>query len=329
VVSRVLGAGEPAFWVSGRGVDLRARNARQGLVFRFGRGGVVASGAGSSVWLGLRGVGRGGVVRPVRSVVPVGSRNRVVYRVGGGLVQWFANGPLGLEQGFSLRRRVAGRGGAPLSLVLGLGGRGLRRVVEGGGRDVVLVRAGGAVLRFGGLVVRDARGRGVRAWFGVRSGRLVIGVDDRGARYPLVVDPVLESAKLTASDQIGGEDLGGAIAISGNTIVAGADAATINGKAGQGELYVFTKAASGWQNATETAELTASDGVAGDGLGTSVAISGSTIVAGSPYAAIGGLQARGAVYVFTEGASGWSSETQTAELTASDGAADDRLGLSV
>jgi hypothetical protein len=36
---------------------------------------------------------------------------------------------------------------------------------------------------------------------------------------------------------------------------------------GEGDGYVFVKPKTGWANATETAELTASDGAAGDELG--------------------------------------------------------------
>ena len=45
-------------------------------------------------------------------------------------------------------------------------------------------------------------------------------------------------------------------------------------------MYVYTKPGPSWANATETAELTASDGAAGDELGLSVAVSGVTITAG-------------------------------------------------
>ena len=46
-------------------------------------------------------------------------------------------------------------------------------------------------------------------------------------------------------------------------------------------MYVFTKPASGWADETQAAKLTASDGADGDGLGWSVAVSGTTIAAGA------------------------------------------------
>lgn len=61
---------------------------------------------------------------------------------------------------------------------------------------------------------------------------------------------------------------------------------------------------------TQLAELTASDGVAGDGFGI-VAISGSTVVAGALFA--GPKIEQGAAYVFVKPPSGWANMTQTTD----------------
>ena len=50
--------------------------------------------------------------------------------------------------------------------------------------------------------------------------------------------------------------------------------------------------------ATQTAKLTASNGAARDFLGDSVAVSGDTIVAGAPGATVNGHARQGAAYVF-------------------------------
>ena len=98
--------------------------------------------------------------------------------------------------------------------------------------------------------------------------------------------------------------LGASVAISGNTIVAGAPEATVNGNPDQGAVYVFVKPRGGWQDATQTAKLTASDGAAGDGLGgigsfgfawfneNDVGISGDTVVAGAVNATVPATPAR-------------------------------------
>ena len=91
---------------------------------------------------------------------------------------------------------------------------------------------------------------------------------------------------------------------------------------------MFTEPGSGWANMTQTAKLTASDGAAGDYFGYSVSISGNTVVVGAS-ATVGTNSYQGAAYVFTEPGSGWANMTQTAKLTASDGAAGDDFGNSV
>ena len=60
---------------------------------------------------------------------------------------------------------------------------------------------------------------------------------------------------------------------------------------------MFVKPRGGWANETETAKLTASDGLANDGFGLMVALSRDTLVAGSG-ATINGNVGQGAVYVF-------------------------------
>jgi len=101
------------------------------------------------------------------------------------------------------------------------------------------------------------------------------------------------------------------VAVYGNVIVAGA-AGQNNA---QGVVYGFIEPQGGWQNATQSFVLTASDGAANDNFGTSVAFSKETMVVGAIYHNAGA----GAAYVFTEPTNGWASGTQTAELSPSNG----------
>ncbi len=130
-----------------------------------------------------------------------------------------------------------------------------------------------------------------------------------------------QTAKLSASDA-GFDFLGDSVAIEGDTIVAGAPGGTF---ANKGSVYTFARA--GAAARTETAKLTASDGAAGDVLGGSVAIDGDTIVAGAAGDEVGANATQGSVYTFAR--AGAAARTETAKLTASDGAAGDALGGSV
>jgi hypothetical protein len=102
-------------------------------------------------------------------------------------------------------------------------------------------------------------------------------------------------------------DLGSAVAISGNVIVAGSI-----GVNEQGAAYVFVRPAGGWRDAQPNATLTPSDGFSVDHFGTSVAIGGNTVVVGAPFHPLG---MPGTAYVFVQPPGGWKNMTQTAELT--------------
>ena len=124
-----------------------------------------------------------------------------------------------------------------------------------------------------------------------------------------------EAAVLTHSDGGSGDFFGISVAVSGSTIVVGADGRN----SVTGAVYVFTGSGSTW---TQRAELSAPDGALNDAFGRSVAVSGSTIVVGAP----GKNTQAGAAYMFTGSGSTWSLQT---ELTASDAAAKDGFGYSL
>jgi hypothetical protein len=127
-----------------------------------------------------------------------------------------------------------------------------------------------------------------------------------------------ETAKLTATDSQLLNYMGASIAISGDTVVAGA----FGHNNFQGAAYVFSKPQNGWVNMTQTAELTASDG--GGDLGFSAAISGNAIVLGAP----GAGQFKGEAYVFVEPPDGWVNNTETANLRAANATPGDSFGQS-
>ncbi len=153
--------------------------------------------------------------------------------------------------------------------------------------------------------------------------------DQRGAVhvYQRTGDSWTQTATLTASDGVGAENLGYSVGIDGDTIVAGATNDDFGADPEQNQGSVYTFARTGAAARTETAKLTASDGATGDTLGLSVAIDGDVIVAGAPEDKVGSNFVQGSVYTFAR--SGAAARTETAKLTASDGAAQERLGVSV
>jgi hypothetical protein len=136
---------------------------------------------------------------------------------------------------------------------------------------------------------------------------------------------LVQTADLELTGFASGDLFGVSVGISGNTVVGGAD-----GRLGKGAAFVFLKPGAGWSGTVaETATLTASDGATNDGLGSTVAIDGSTVVAGSPSHKIGSIATAGAVDLYVKPPSGWTSATQTAELTESDPQTNDGFGESI
>ncbi|HEY3975362.1 MAG TPA: FG-GAP repeat protein [Candidatus Sulfotelmatobacter sp.] len=79
----------------------------------------------------------------------------------------------------------------------------------------------------------------------------------------------------------------------------------------------------------QIAELTASDEQQFSYLGTSVAVSGNTVVVGAPGTDGQGNFVSGAAYVYVKPSTGWGNMTQVAKLTASDAGGTAGFGLSV
>jgi len=148
---------------------------------------------------------------------------------------------------------------------------------------------------------------------------------------------------LKASNAGNGDALGTVVALDGDTLVVGApledgSTTTINGPTNDnaniaGAAYVFVRSGNTW---SQQAYLKASNTSAGDRFGTSVSISGNTVVVGAPFedgsantvngASNDNAGDAGAAYVFVRSGSTWS---QQAYLKASNSGSDDEFGTSV
>jgi len=326
-------------------------------------------GGGWSWGLELVSYGRAGwesaVDAPAR-VDAVGGR--ISYAWDAALTEWYVNDSRGVEHGYTVHQRPAaewsdglGRDqGEGLRFTLAVRG-GLSPRVSDDGRDVTFVDAAGAsVVDYRGLTVFDADGVALPASFrtvaaittaaGATAGShasdsLVLRVDDRGARYPLTIDPIAQQAYFKASNTDAGDSFGAAVAVSGDTVVVGAyeedsSATGVNGNQANNSLedsgaaYVFVRSGATW---VQQAYLKASNSGSNDEFGRSLAVSGDTVVVGayaedSNATGINGNQANnslvnpGAVYVFVRSGSTWS---QQAYIKASNTGEFDFFGFSL
>ncbi len=141
-----------------------------------------------------------------------------VERRSGTLTEWYVNRPDGLEHGFDLAVPPAGEG----PLEFHLGSDRLARQLDA---DTIAFEHGEDVLYYRHLKVWDASGRTLPASMQVEAPRqVVIRVDDRGAHYPLTVDPLLQRpADIVRTSAQSGSELGIRIANAGDINNDGVD----------------------------------------------------------------------------------------------------------
>jgi uncharacterized membrane protein len=321
----------------------QATNPAQDWQLEFGAAGVtVRSQTNGWEWgLHLQQAGRAGALLPLGQPDLSTAGQTVTYNWGAGLRELDHNRAEGLKQDFILNRRPGGRGLVRLELAVrgNLTGRLAGEQVnfhDGQGR---------LVLSYSGLVVVDANGQALKAWFELADHRLSIVLSDAGALYPVTIDPLAQQAYLKASNTDEFDSFGIAVAVSGDTVVVGAwqedsSATGINGNQANnsasdaGATYVFTRIGTTW---SQQAYLKASNTGADDRFGSAVAISGNTVVVGasgedSSATGVNGNQvdnsagSAGAAYVFTRTGTTWS---QQAYLKASNTNALDLFGAEI
>ncbi|HEV7584410.1 MAG TPA: IPT/TIG domain-containing protein [Solirubrobacteraceae bacterium] len=327
-VSATLGREGSSYRVHAAPGGFAAASAGQRLGSRFGLTGVEVRSGSATVGLSLGAIGYGDALGAVTPVMPRAEANRVLYahaQAG----EWYANGPLGLEQGFTVPRAPSAARSGPLTLSLTLSGN-TRAELSPGGRSVNFSN-GTTQLRYGQLVATDASGRTLNSSMQLSQGHLLLHVDDRAAVYPLRIDPLVQASEaLTVSEAAGavGEgQLGFSVALSadGNTALVGAPADANSA----GAVWMFVRSSGSWKQ--EGSKLTAGEpgGAAtacgeegGPGeeteecsFGRSIAISadGKTALIGGPRrkgpCRTGECHNQGAAWVFTRTGSDWTLQS--------------------
>ncbi len=130
-------------------------------------------------------------------------------------------------------------------------------------------------------------------------------------------------ASREAIDGAANDNVGYSVAINGNYAVVGAYTADVGANVNQGAAYIFFRNNGVW---TQQKKVTASDGVAFDEFGNSVAIAGDYVFVGCHNAKNGSPDMQGAVYVFYQSGTNW---TQSQKLTASDAGGYGNFGISL
>ena len=136
-------------------------------------------------------------------------------------------------------------------------------------------------------------------------------------------DQWVEVAKLTPPDGQKDDQFAFTVGVNRNLIAVGARRADLIGAKDAGAVYLFAMRINGAHLVTK---LTASDALAGDQFGQSIALTGDFIAVGANRVDIGSNVDQGAVYLFRRMGNEWVEEEK---LTASDGMGDDEFGYSL
>ena len=275
----------------------------------------------------LDSVGYEGKVKPVSLAQRKAAGNRMTYTykgTKGALSEWYINGPLGVEQGFTLSSEPQSRPSKQALLVLKLAfSTNLRAEMLPSKQGIVFRTADGKKsLYYRELFVKDAKGKTLPARMKLDGKQIILLVDDSKATYPIEIDPVFNTqTKVLSNDATEDDNFGYyslAIDDSGDRAVVGAVY-----EGGTGTAYIFTRSDTTW---TQEQKIFASDRALTDRFGRAVAISGEYIVVGAPDKDSTGSNSGSAyIYNYNSTSSVW---VQQQILTASDAAAGDQFGFS-
>lgn len=275
---------------------LEATNLRHELALRFDVDGVTLESvspraeARSTLVITFVAWGRPSAMRRVSPVGPTIAGTRIEYQRGD-VVEWYVNDSRGLEQGFDLARSPEGTG--ELTFEFRLDG-GLDAVSAFDGAAIEIADADGrAILRIGELVTIDATGSVLPCRFDLDASVLRIVVDDAGALYPIVVDPLTTSIVSTVESNQGDAWLGYAVAGAGDVnadgwsdVIVGAPQFD-NGQNNEGRAFVFLGGASGLATApvwtSESNQAAAQFGYAVSGAGDVDNDGYSDVLIGAPF----------------------------------------------
>jgi len=282
-------------------------------------------------------------------------REKVEYRWGDTLTEWYENRPDGVKHGATLAKPPDGSDGSTLTLTYAIHGS-LVPQLDAAGQVLRLRNADSSTaLLYDQLAVFDATGRELPAHFELQrptpnsqrstskdtgasgSDVLHIRIDATDAAYPITVDPLLhsETAILHASDRRIDDYFGYSVSISGDTLVVGAyaeDGGAGDPTSSSGAAYVFARNQGGADGWGEVKILRASDAQEWDEFGRSVSISGDTLVVGAHREGGGDgdpLQGSGAAYVFQRNQGGNDNWGEVQILRASNAFRWDLFGGSV
>lgn len=250
--------------------------------------------------------------------------DRVVYNYGP-FSEWYVNDERGIEHGVTIVHKPELPDNESCKIAWQVSGLS-PRLSDDQTKIEFLNPSGATVLQYGTIVAWDAAGRSLPAWLQVEHPGdsppiLSWMVDLQNAEYPVTIDPLFTQAKkLIDPNGLKNDYLGTAVAISGDIIAVGANGD--DNPANTGTVFIFYRDQGGANNWGLVRAIAPTNGNPGDYFGSSLALSGNTLVVGAMLDSTNGPQT-GAAYIFTKDAGGSDNWGQVKKLFANDAAQDD------
>jgi hypothetical protein len=157
-------------------------------------------------------------------------------------VEWYRNDERGLEQGWTIAARPKHGAASGELLVLELASTGSLRPIQRpqDGRIVFVDGTGAGRLFYGELVARDAKGVELESRLAVVAGRIQIHVRDRGATYPIAIDPLIQPAAWSVESNVSFGRMGVSVATAGDVNNDGySDVIVGSANSGFGKAYLY------------------------------------------------------------------------------------------
>lgn len=249
-VSAALGAADPRYRISETGAGALGVNPAQGLRVKFGSTFVRVASTRAELTLSLHALGFGARLHAPAAGSPRAHANRVSYQRGP-ISEWWLNGPLGIEQGFTVTRGARARGaGSLLTIALSLSSSAGTSLSRHDDRVTLGGPGAGARVSYEDLRATDASGKLLPSWLTLSGRTLSLHVQTVHARFPVSVDPILTGepgeVRLEANSSEAGKGaaFGTSVAISGDgdTALIGAPA----GESSPGAAWVFVREGGSW-----------------------------------------------------------------------------------